>query len=145
MARSGRPRVYEWTGSQVDFPAVDQTALVQVIKTFGRSGTIVRLRGHLLIGYASATDGDVTQLGIGINIVPEGYTAALDPLVDFEKSWLYWTERTIAFDAAAPGSVATAARVEIDSKAMRKFKPNDTLSIHVQSRDDAGTGTVLMT
>ena len=144
MARnSGRPRVYEWTGSQIDL-TLDQTALAQVVKTFGSAGTIVRIRGSLLIAYASATDGDVTQLGFGLNVVPEGYTAAIDPLVDLEKSWLYWNERTIGFDAASPSGPMSAARVEIDSKAMRKFKPNDTLTFHANSRDDSGTGTVLV-
>ncbi len=139
--RTGRRTDYEWQGVGVNETS-DGDIQERIIRTFGRSGTVMRVRGALRCIFATATDGDLILLAAGLLIRPEGFTALVSPLVDTEKSWIWHSFGSIAFDASFPSSPQLVWDFHIDSKAMRKVKPNDELVLMVASQDEVGTGTV---
>ncbi len=108
--------------------------------------TVVRIRGEFT-GYLNlATTGDdgfAGAMGIGIasaNAVAIGITAVPTPLDEQEaESWLYWRAFSIkspvafALGAAQQGpSVVSSFRIEVDTKAMRKFPADTRLYAAVQ-------------
>ena len=91
--------------------------------------TIVRIRGELMVMLSSATaiaDGYDGAVGIGLATLPAvtaGIASVPTPLTEANSdSWLY--HRFISLRAPVANefqSLAIAARIEVDSKAMRKF------------------------
>ena len=121
--------------------------------------TIVRIRGELvgaLSGAAAALDG-FSRVGVGICITNEnaagiGITATPTPLTDI--AWDGWIWHSI-FSLFSPGIIAGGAaddaplgsafiRLEIDSKAMRKFKNTDVLTGVVETGDEVGAANMTL-
>ena len=99
--------------------------------------TIVRIRGEILL-YMTSGDGTTTgfEVAVGIGIANEnavltvGVTAVPNPLTDAEwDGWMqYWTGDVRAASTTITNSEGvSAARITIDSKAMRKFRSSDVL------------------
>ena len=100
--------------------------------------TLVRVRGNVSIGLESATavnDG-FDQVGIGLAIVNNnaftvgGVGSVPTPLTDMEwDGWLwYWTGNIMALNTGASVGQGLGQRlIEIDGKAMRKWKETDVL------------------
>jgi len=95
----------------------------------------------------------VKIVGIGIGIVTTdafnvGITAMPDPQAEPSFPWLYWSVHAlraeIADGATSPAdqSGSKLERVVVDSKAMRKVRPNQSLAIMFDAINLSGTGTV---
>ncbi len=115
--------------------------------SFVEPATILRCRGTLLAQLDETKQvGDDIVLGFGLFILSSdafasGTGAFPDPLGDMEFPWLYyhrWAMR--ASVAAGEESLgASCYRLEIDTKAMRKIKPLETLAYALQYAQSVGT------
>ena len=118
--------------------------------------TIVRLRGEFsysIVAAASANDG-FDAMAVGVCIISEnaqgiGVTATPQPLSDIGwDGWLYHRLVTgikaLTTDAGETWGNAGSAqgRVEIDSKAMRKFRATDVIVGVVEMGTEVGAATV---
>ena len=92
---------------------------------------------------------DAVKIGLGLAVISTdafdlGATAFPDPSGEPEFPWYWWSE----FHLASEGTAIEAAagiqnvRIEVDSKAMRKVKPGETLAWVVQYSDILGTPPV---
>ena len=115
--------------------------------------TIVRTRGELLYALTlvtTANDGfDTVAFGVCIvseNAFAVGITAIPTPFTD--ASWDGWMvhNMTAAFQPVAGDSVgelgSSANRIDIDSKAMRKFKATDVLVGVLETDGEVGAATI---
>ena len=110
--------------------------------------TLVRTRGELLVLLLSAAAAQQGfQFAVGICNVTEnafnaGVAAVPAPLADVAwDGWLYHTQGTIkSFAAGTFSDIAAAARIVVDSKAMRKTHQTDFI-IAVLETVEAGTAT----
>ena len=121
--------------------------------------TIVRLRGELLarIITSSAANDGFLEVALGIGVVSEnafavGVTAVPHPVTDIDwDGWLYHRMFSLSSSAAVSAagastngmfSLAEAVRIEIDSKAMRKFNDQNVLVGVLETAAEAGTTTM---
>ena len=116
---------------------------------FSIPATILRIRGMLLVTLDNAAEGDDTFLTAALGMVSSdaaalGATAMPDPGSEPEYPWLWWASIPLFATQSITGvdpsfsTVSGAARLEVDSKAMRKVKPGESLIWVFQ-----GTDTVL--
>ena len=119
-----------WT----DTITADETDLVSFL-SFAAPFTILRCRGDLILSFDETKQiGDTARVGFGLAVlstdaVTLGPTAVPDPLGEPEFPWLYWEEVNFrATVAAGEDSLGlTNYRMHIDTKAMRKVKPGQSL------------------
>jgi len=108
---------------------------------FAIPATILRMRGNILLNFDAAADNSRQNIGIGIGIISSdafaaGVASVPDPLAESDYPWLWWTVMPLVNDLQIAGEslqVCVAARVEIDSKAMRKVKPGQSLAVIYQT------------
>ncbi len=122
--------------------------------SFSAPATVLRIRGY----WSGKLDesmqvGDRISLTLGIGIVSTdafsdiGATAVPDPSAEAEFPWLYWENmRLDCFVAAGHdgGWGPPAQRYVIDTKAMRKMKPGQTLTYMVESDNLNGAPATLI-
>ena len=112
--------------------------------------TIVRMRGAIALYLTLATsvnDGFQGAFGIGIATLA-GVTAGIGsiptPITEQDSdSWLYWTPVSIHGPVVSSTSLEsgpTSQRIEVDSKAMRKF-PGEMAIYAALQMVEAGTAT----
>ena len=114
--------------------------------------TLVRSRGELVLQMISAAAGldGFSRIAAGLCIVSEnafnaGAGSIPDPLVDIAwDGWLwFWTGSLFSvFNKAITddeGSASSGIRIEIDSKAMRKFKNSDVCCAVLSNQNEVGT------
>ena len=137
MARGhGRSRgTKEWSGTT--FPLTTLTTTQAVLASFSHdvTETILRVRGALMVvGIPNAAfDDDVA--GFGLIVVTDQALAAggasiPGPIADPTASWMwhqYVPLTSVAATAASDVGLGLWARIEIDSKAMRKVDRNQTM------------------
>ncbi len=117
--------------------------------SFAVPGTILRIRGMLRVIFAAsgltAIDAATVAFGLGLfatDAVTLGATAMPDPNAEPEFPWLWYGTalmRSASTDHGAPGA---STLFEIDSKAMRKFKPGESLTMVGQYVNTAGNPTL---
>ncbi len=152
VATRGRP------GKTIDFKSWDAIPSINISTgaagtviggsvAFTLPATILRVRGmvNLTIDNESVEPVD-TFVALGLAIVSTdaatlGATAMPDPAGDADFPWLWWMDVPLTMHemlAAVPQSITQigSARVLVDSKAMRKVKPAQSL-IWVLSHPDA--------
>ena len=108
---------------------------------FGSPATILRMRGQILLNFDAAADNSRQNVGIGIGIISSDAFAAgagsvPDPLSETDYPWLWWSTIPLVNDLQIAGEslqLAVVARVEVDSKAMRKVKPGQSLAVIYQT------------
>ena len=151
----GNRMMKHWHGSgeggssgQTNF-TTDATAIIASVSFANDPGTYLRLLGQVLIaptgaGTFAALDAAEVTLGIGI-VSLDAFTAGAgsmpDPGAEPQFDWMWWHTTLVNFEgsADAPGSeIALTERVQIESKAMRKFKPRSSLVLIAEYRDVAG-------
>ena len=116
--------------------------------------TILRLRGSWFAAFNAATvSQDEARITAGVCVVSTdaaavGSSAMPDPASDADYPWL-WIEPISMFSpfvldgtAADNGGHLPMYRGVIDSKAMRKIKPNQSLAWILQYQDVTGTPAV---
>ena len=145
QARSPR-RTTVWSqgpGSQTATTfASSTTSVLGLGQTSGGGVTVVRLRGRIscvLETTSAAARGFHCALGIGIasaDAFAAGVASLPNPFDDIDWSWWYHSifdvqsvTATIADGVNAVGAFYTA---EVDSKAMRKIAPNETIFASLQ-------------
>ena len=139
-----------------------ETSLIAgtVVELFGTSVqaatgglTAVRLRGDLFVQLASnpAAIGDGYEGAMGVGIVSEnaagiGVTAVPAPLTDVRwDGWLYHRFFTVkGVSATLEDGPGASVRIDVDSKAMRKFNESDVM-VAVLEVVERGTETVQAT
>ena len=134
-ARGGSRGVKEWVG--IAFSETNLTMTQSLLISFlepGSPSTILRVRGNLLIkGTPDAiTDDDV--VGLGMIVVSEasasvGGTSLPGPINDSDSPWLWHQYVPLAAgqNALLGQDIGSFARVEVDSKGMRKLGINERL------------------
>ena len=110
--------------------------------SFSDPGTILRVRGQYAVGFDGGADGDLQKVGFGIAVLATdvflGAVASMPtPLGDVDYPWLFWYESnlqlTVPIAGESSSDIMAFERVVVDSKAMRKVKPNETVFYIVQT------------
>ncbi len=111
------------------------------------TGTILRCLTEYCIAPSSApaaNDGVTVAVGLGIvsdDAFTLGAAALPDPVGDEGYPWLYWASHRFMFpgtDPEAAGATTQVRRV-VDARAMRKIRPEQTITWVVQYVDSVGT------
>ncbi len=155
MARnrsSQRKTDYRWTGTTSQFLAlatgsVIATTVFSAASTL--SQTLYRIRGELL-AYVDATQapGGLTAYGVGIIKAQGGQAATVlsQPISDAQAPWIWVSYFSLGYEEMVTDVIdvpgITSYRERIDSKAMRRMKPDQELQIVAQSTTLAGSGVV---
>jgi len=156
--RAGRRPDYDWARI-VDVQGVVIAAEASFLATataFLTSGTLSRLRGRVFAQLDQGGLDERVSLHVGVGIFPTDMVAAgaapeisVDGSVE-EYAWI-WTGMlflsTLAEAAILPDALFD--RLTIDSKAMRKFRPRDTLAVVLEAPSEgavnaAGTVDVMV-
>ncbi len=141
--RSGRRPDYEWQGLAFSLNSIAEANVFQGVAVVNGAATLMRVRGEILASIDAPTDGDQKVLGFGIMIVTDaqlaaGPTSVPSPLTVMDGDWL-WHGFIPLVAQAANLEHTVAGRLTIDSKAMRKLKPNDNVVMIVDGLNIAGT------
>ena len=154
MARSsGRRTDYEWSillGLNAGLTA-DGTSLGGAF-TPSVASTITRIRGGKMTAIMNGSvSNDQVVLTAAIGIVSAdafavGSTAVPDPADEPEYPWLWWYCMTLHDEVASTAEVIQGGLYQespsVDTKAMRKMKPRESLVWIVQYADVAGAPPV---
>ncbi len=134
--RTTRRQAPEWLGFEaIARVGVTTTQSVLSFFSFAAANTLLRMRGDLLVTAVPNAVNDDDTLGLGAIIVSDEARAAggvsiPGPISSGNASWIwhrYVGLHSATNSAASSMALGLWARVEIDSKAMRKMKPNDSL------------------
>ncbi len=113
--------------------------------SFAVPATVLRSRSELIgwLDVSGQTAGDEVKFGIGLGLVSTdaftlGATALPDPSGEPEFPWLYWYEYHLVTEEATGRGPGGFFRLAIDTKAMRKVKPGESLVWVVQRVDGGG-------
>ncbi len=155
-AKGGRRTDYEWISqcgrmSQLDL-TTGSVALGTGAFDLTGPGTVMRLRGRF---YAQLDIGGVDEravIAVGVIKVSDealaaGVASIPSPDTDGDAEWIW--HGYLIVSAGAEAAVVTDAmfdRVEVDSKAMRRFKASDSLAVVAEvcdSSDQAGTADLM--
>ena len=132
--RSGRRGAVEWGGGPFSEAAIGTTQSILASFTDVDPSTILRVRGQYLIKGTpdAATDDDVIALGLGIvsdAAAGVGGASVPGPINAPEFPWMW--HNYVALSAGSAGllgdDIGSIYRGEIDTKAMRKLTPGETL------------------
>ncbi len=140
MARgrgSGRKTDYDWfgiCGSQTGLDLADTTpGLGSVAFTFNQASTVTRIRGMLGVQMDATAVEERAIIAFGLIVVSEnafaaGVASVPHPHTDSEASWIWHNYVWLSSGAeAAVNTNSLFARVEVDTKAMRKVKNTERL------------------
>ena len=111
--------------------------------------TIVRTRGEMLFSLRSTSAvGEGFLVGAALGIVTNdafavGVTAVPSPIDDIDWDGWYWHQLVHLFEAVgvSDDGITTNARIQIDSKAMRKIGVNETAFMVIEGAE-VGTSVV---
>ena len=144
-SRGGAKRLTQWVGpADQGFLAVAAGAKT-IVASFspGESLTVVRIRGQASIRAVATVDLDVVgAVGIGI-VSDEAFAAGIVSIPGpFDSAdwggWMLWRAFSFRVEFTdATGFAFVPWYFEIDSKAMRKMAPNETLVIMAESQQGA--------
>jgi len=149
MARGGRKTDYQW--NVLDDVVTTMTAnAVAIVGSLGFTfpGTIMRVRGGRVdAAMDGSVDTDIAGIIFGLGLVSTdafnlGITAMPEPFEDVGYPWMWWKSFCIADNTPSGGDPhpgMTHQWAEIDTKAMRRFKPGQTLVLIAQYIDAVGT------
>ena len=163
MTRGARGHAMGRRGRTIDFKQWSFVPAVGLLVTgngvflgaslvFAVPATILRIRGNVILAFTQdVVIGDEMNLTFGMAVVSsDAFTAGAgsmpDPAGEPEFPWLWWSdtflrqERPVATDSSAWG--LSAQRIEIDSKAMRKVKPGESLAMVFQTSASVGAPPV---
>ncbi len=118
---------------------------------FTEPQTILRMRGNLVLQLdpSVSVDGDAAIITTGIALVSTdaavlGITALPDPHSDPGYPWIWWNSTPFNVEDAT-FSLDNTKLIEIDSKAMRKAKPSESLVVVYEHTDVSGALAVTAT
>ena len=114
-----------------------------------RAETLLRTRGHLL-AYLNATMAPPTFIDVAVAflVVPEGTgaTVTVSPGTDPDYPYFFYERFPLAYEEyvtdVIADQVATAIRIPIDVKAMRKIRPEEEIQMVVENMTIGGAASV---
>ncbi len=141
--RSGRRTDYIWEGATATVSGVDltlNTATILSNNSQGLARTLMRSRGSIFLQLDAGGNDERVLIGLGLILasqeaVTAGVASIPKPIVEIEADWIWHSFvvlSSLAESAVTGDSSALWARVEIDSKAMRKVKPNQNIVLVAQ-------------
>ena len=136
-------------GASVDLTG-NSTTLIGTVSIAQRAETILRGRGEVFVAIGATTTAlDEARVGFGLGIVSGdaatlGSTAMPDPIGDPDYPWLWWHVHHffspfVVDGTGSDGYGVGVVRIPLDTKAMRKVKPEQGLVLVVQYVDVTGT------
>ncbi len=146
--RSGRRTDYDWEGAIIAQTSLNAATVVEFSLFVADSAeTLVRMRGEVTahLDQTGSTAADAATIGFGLIVAPTGATVAVSPVTDPGANWLWHTFITLATEfAVASGNneILAAARVEIDNKAMRRLREDETVFLVVENSSLNGAPVV---
>ncbi len=156
MARRGRVIDFkEWrllAGATQTFSTVG-TRVASAVLAFTAPATILRIRCHDILLMLDSTQqvGDTIILTLGLGIVSSdaaalGATALPDPGAEAEYPWLWWGQSVLRSEVAAGVNDRGSSmyRFGVDSKAMRRVKPGQSLLWVIEASGLAGAPVTLI-
>jgi len=156
MARRGSGKTIdykEWTGMNFSdqTAAADGTLIGAGLISFAVPATILRARGFVQASFdATQQVGDRMRVTWGLGIVSTdaatlGATAVPDPAGEPEYPWLWWGSMLLRSELAAGVNAwgLSAQRLEVDTKAMRRVKPGQSLVWVMEAASTAGAPATL--
>ncbi len=144
--RSGPKRRTQWIGPAIQSYVSVATGGATLVASFPITEqlTIVRVRGQMSIRPASVSaDVDISgAMGIGIvsdEALAAGVVSIPEPFTDADWSgWLMWRAFTYHFEFGdGTGVNFPNWTLELDSKAMRRVGPNESLVVIAESESGA--------
>jgi len=139
----GKQRLTQWVGPADQGFVTVASAGATLVATFpfGEPATIIRTRGAVAIQLNSYTTDTAITGAFGIAVVSTdavgiGITAIPKPFRDADwGGWFVWRTFGHRFETITQAGVLLASwLLEIDSKAMRKVTPNETMVIVAESQ-----------
>ena len=117
---------------------------------FSSPATILRTRGRILCAFDETKQvGDQADVVVGLAVTSTdafnaGAGSMPDPAGDVDFPWVFWTQLHLeAYVAAGEESFGASVReIMVDTKAMRKMKPQENMSWVVQLANLVGAPTV---
>ena len=116
--------------------------------------TLIRSRGMFNVHFDPTSTADTVHVGLGLMLITNdafaiGSTAAPGPISDADYDWIWYhvLQMGPAWTATESGNdlQQNTGYMEIDSKAMRKMKPNQTLCFAAEGLVINGGGTIDVT
>ncbi len=152
--RSGRKADLRWTGTiggNAFFGA--QSAGTAAVTIFSAAQTLqqtlMRIRGEVLVWKdGTSAPGIGITVGLGIILAQSGQSTTVfsSPLTDPEAPWIWWNAVTIGYEEMVTDvvdvPVLSGARIEVDSKAMRRVRPDVELQFVVENTTVLSAGSV---
>jgi len=145
----GRGRVIDtmrWSGDVIISHlglAAGSGATLALVALDDHSQTLLRTRGICSVWLdGTPTAGEAVQVACGLIKVPKGTgtTVLLSPISESEQEWLWWGSVVLAADAGT--DQMQSHRFDMDSKAMRKMKPQEEIQF-VVAQTTIGTAVAL--
>ncbi len=116
--------------------------------SFTSPATILRCRGQMVAFMDEGQQvGDKARIAVGLGIIStdafNGGTVP-DPASEAEYPWLYWHDFQLGSSLAVGinNEGSSSYRFEVDTKAMRKIRPGESLCWQAQYVDGTGTPAV---
>ncbi len=136
-----------------DQKALMTAASTVILGSFTAAGgdpfTVLRLVGEVIVApdNAGIAADDSCVVGIGFGVVSAdavivGSSAMPDPIAEPDFNWLWWYQVHMTFPHASGslvGLATEAARIPIESRAMRKVAPRQSLVMIAEYTTLAGT------
>ena len=147
--RTGRKTDYSWQGASGVLTTIGTANQFLVLAIFGAPFTVMRTRGNVVLTMDTGAAGDAMAVGLGIiilkdSVVTAGAASMPGPsnVLDAEWVWHQWVPLLSQTGTQSDDVGGQVARVEIDSKAMRKVKSNEQIVFVADAIIHAGTPTV---
>ena len=150
------PRATEWQGFFMRSVGLAQGATqsfgsVSAIQADVQAkATLIRMRGQGIVQFDPAGVADAVEFALGIIIVSTdaataGAASCPSPVEDADSSWIWHQIVPLgpSLQAAQENTdLSATVRFDIDSKAMRKVGPNETILFMADLAAVTGTGSV---
>ena len=109
--------------------------------------TLIRSRGRCVLNMDAGAAADVLIAGVGLGIFSsDAFTAGAaslpGPLTDADYNWVWIVTAPMGVALSGtqgPENITENLNIEIDSKAMRKLKPNQTMGFVAEAIQQGGT------
>ena len=148
-ARSGRKADFTWQGNGAGFSIASGSTVILTINTPSVTSTLMRTRGEILASIDGPVDGDKTLISVGLIVgTPEQVAAGTgsfpNPFDDMDGEWLWHGFLPLLSQGvvATENSTIHAARLAVDSKAMRRMKQTQSVVAIATVDPLAGTPAV---
>ena len=106
----------------------------------------MRARGWVFFQLAESgsASGDAAQLAAGLIVAPTGATVAVSPLTEAGANWFWHTycllhTQGIVGGVSEHGDGLTTQRIEIDNKAMRKLREDESIYLVMENQNLVGS------